>query len=243
MGEEAEDVLTSLRLKAEQASEYSQVKARLDSHFVVRRNVIFERAKFNQRQQAVGETADSFITALYCLAEHCGYGELYSEMIHDRLVVGLRDKKLSEQLQMDPELTLEKAVTRVRQSELVKKQQDILRNNFKGEIACSEVDNVHVRHKTFEKFKQRSGKSPSHKIHQTTHNGQTQCKRCGREAHSMSQCPAREAVCNFCKKKGHYAKVCRRKTVGEIKTAGETQQDTAFLGLVSTDDLDAPWLV
>ncbi|KAG1937342.1 interleukin-1 receptor accessory protein-like 1-A [Pimephales promelas] len=37
------------------------------------KNVIFERAKFNQRQQGMGESADSFHTALHCLAEHCGY--------------------------------------------------------------------------------------------------------------------------------------------------------------------------
>lgn len=52
-----------------------------------RRNPIFERAKFNQRRQEEGEPVDSFITALHCLAEHCGYGELHDEMIRDRLVV------------------------------------------------------------------------------------------------------------------------------------------------------------
>ena len=58
---------------------------------MVRRNVIFERAKFNQRQEEQGETVDSFITSLHYLAEHCGYGQLHDEMIRDRLVVGLRD--------------------------------------------------------------------------------------------------------------------------------------------------------
>lgn len=86
---------------------------------MVRRNVIFEHAKFNQGQQEVGENADSFTTFLYCLAEHCGYGAWNSEMIRDRLVVGIPNKRLTEQLQMDPELTLEKVVM----SELVKKQQ------------------------------------------------------------------------------------------------------------------------
>ena len=38
----------------------------------------------------------------------------------------LKDKKLSEKLQLDSKLTLEKAVTQARQSETVKKQQDIL---------------------------------------------------------------------------------------------------------------------
>lgn len=36
------------------------------------------------------------------------------------LVVGLRDLRLSEQLQTDPELTLVKAIAKVKQSELVK---------------------------------------------------------------------------------------------------------------------------
>ena len=33
----------------------------------------------------------SFITSLYCLAEHCGYGMLHDETIRDRIVVGLWD--------------------------------------------------------------------------------------------------------------------------------------------------------
>lgn len=57
--------------------------------------------------------------------------------------MGLRDKKLSEQLQIDPDLTLEKAVTKIRQSEQVKKQQDMLKNHFKAEVS-SEVDAVSV---------------------------------------------------------------------------------------------------
>ena len=48
-------------------------------------------------------------------------------MIRDKLVVGLRDAKLSEKLQFDSELTLEKAVNQARQSEAVKKQQHILK--------------------------------------------------------------------------------------------------------------------
>ena len=101
---------------------YGTVKDKLEAHFVTCRNIIFERAKFNQRQQEVGESADSFHTALHCLAEYCGYGALQDEMVRDRLVVTLRDKRLSEQLQMDPELTLEKAINKARQSEQVKKQ-------------------------------------------------------------------------------------------------------------------------
>lgn len=226
--------MTSLRLTPEEASEYNSMRAKLEAHFVVRRNVIFERAKFNQRHQEVGESAEGFITALHCLAEHCGYGALHSEMNRDRLVVGLRDKKLSEQLQMDPDLTLEKAVTKVRQSEQVKKQQDMLKNNFKAEVS-SEVDAVSVSGK----YRQQRAKVPAQRSRE-----HAQCGRCGREAHSVQQCPARDATCNSCKKRGHFAKVCKSNTISEINTADiESEEDVAFLGSVNANDSGAPWLI
>ena len=90
---------------------YGTVRQKFEGYFVKRRNPIFEWAKFNLHKQEEGEPIDSFITALYCLTKHCGYGALHKEMIRDRLVVGLFDASLSEKLQMDAELTLEKAVT------------------------------------------------------------------------------------------------------------------------------------
>ena len=66
------------------------------------------------------ETVDNFITDLYNLTEYCEYGALRDEMILDRLVVGLRDLKLSEKIQVDADLTREKAVNALRQSETVK---------------------------------------------------------------------------------------------------------------------------
>ena len=48
-------------------------------------------------------------------------------MICDRLVVGIRDRKLSERLQLDDNLTLDEAVRQVHQSETVHQQQSLLR--------------------------------------------------------------------------------------------------------------------
>ena len=91
MGDDADDILRSFRLSDEDSKKYDVVKEKFDSHFVKRRNVIYERAKFNLRKQEEGEPVDSFITALYGLAEHCGYERLHDEMIQDRIVVGIRD--------------------------------------------------------------------------------------------------------------------------------------------------------
>ena len=65
--------------------------------------------------QEEGEPVGSFITMLsYWLAEHCNYSDLNNEMIRDWIVVGLRDSNLSERLQTDLELTLDKAITLTR---------------------------------------------------------------------------------------------------------------------------------
>ena len=70
---------------------YDVVKEKFEGYFVKRRNVIFERAKFNQRRQEPGKHIDSFIMPLHCLAKHCGHDDLHNQMIRDRIVVGLQD--------------------------------------------------------------------------------------------------------------------------------------------------------
>ena len=70
--EEGENLLHSTNI-TEEMKEYSSVGQKLNGFFQVRKNVIFERAKFNCRSQLAGETADQFIASLYNLAENCSY--------------------------------------------------------------------------------------------------------------------------------------------------------------------------
>ena len=65
MGEKAVDIFNSFNLKADEAKTYKTVLDKFDSHFVISRNIIFERVKFNSRRQEAGETAEVFITTLH----------------------------------------------------------------------------------------------------------------------------------------------------------------------------------
>ena len=58
--------------------------------------------------------------------EHCEYGGLKEEMVRNRIVDGIRDSALSEKLQLDSELTLEKTKKLVRQKEAVHEHQQFL---------------------------------------------------------------------------------------------------------------------
>ena len=89
MGTEADDILHSFHLSQEDAKKYNTVKEKFEAYFVNKRNVIYERARFNQRTQQPDEPVDSFITDLHGLAEFCEYGALHDQLIRDKIVVGI----------------------------------------------------------------------------------------------------------------------------------------------------------
>uniref|UniRef100_A0A1X7UX01 Retrotransposon gag domain-containing protein n=1 Tax=Amphimedon queenslandica TaxID=400682 RepID=A0A1X7UX01_AMPQE len=93
----AEDTLTSTNPTAAERKDYDKVVKKFEELFKVRKN----------RCQGSEEPVEQFITSLYSLAEGCEYGDLRETMIWDRIVVGIRDKALSESLQIDTKLTLE----------------------------------------------------------------------------------------------------------------------------------------
>lgn len=130
MGPEADDIFASFELNDENKKKYAKVKDKFDNHFIVTRNVIFERSKFNKRKQEDSVNVENFVTSLYTLLEHCGYNDLREEMIRDRIVVGIKDAKLSVKMQLDPDLTLKKATNMARQSESVRKQHSLVRNDL-----------------------------------------------------------------------------------------------------------------
>lgn len=162
---------------------------------------------------------------LYRLADNCDYGALRDEMICDRLVVGIRDMALSQQLQLDAELTLEKAKTKVRQREAVGEQQRELKGDPTSLAAFGACR--HTR-----------GKWPTGPPHRSSNpKGRTKkCMHCGNKPHPRAKCPAKDATCHRCGKQGHYGSQCRTKRVAEITDAREeTSPDTAFLDTVDSE--------
>ena len=135
------------------------------------------------------------------------YGEIKDEMI--------RDESLSECLQMEVDLTLDKAKMLIRQREAVQQQQ----GRLKGE---NEIEAVNVRHK-----KNRTGKTqkrtlnPNQTVTRQPVPDQSQmrtCKRCGKGSHPCQLCPAEDMICYCCNRKEHYSCKCLSRTMGEITT-------------------------
>lgn len=217
LGGDAEDILAASTLTKEEQENFEKVIDMLENHFIGKRNIIYERARFNQRRQEPGETVEAFVTALHRLVAHCGYGALKYEMVRDRLIVGLQDAKLSETLQSYPDLTLETAVQKARQTEAVRKQKAVVRQELLSGEASVDALRKAGKGAPPELLKQ---KRPS-----TQRKGHQGCSRCGgHEKHDRINCPASKTKCHSCGKKGHWEKMCRSKTLREVKEGAAPEQ-------------------
>ena len=205
LGKEGKDILTSTNISEDDRKKYDCVLASFDGVFKVRKNVIIERAKFNKCSQLPDEPAEQFIANLYNLASDCNFGDLKNELIRDRIVVGIQDASLSERLQMDPELTLEKAKTLVRQREAVCEQQQALKG--KKMEAPSLIDAM---------------SHTSHHKRQITSEPLKKCIRCSKNPHPHDACPAKDVTCKKCQKKGHFAARCLTKAVHNVEQDSPT---------------------
>ena len=162
---------------------------------------------------------------------------MHDELIRDRIVVGIRDITLSEKMQMDPKLDLAKAANYARHSEAVKKQQATVRGTPTLTSTLTD-DTINTVRKGKTQYKP-SGRAPR-KSDRAQGNQpsftkkDTKCSRCGKSPiHSKQQCPAREAICHYCSKKGHFESVCRSKhTIGDISDDGE---DLSFLDTIHSE--------
>ncbi|UYV80371.1 K02A2.6-like [Cordylochernes scorpioides] len=167
---------------------------------------IFRTFKFEKEEEAT--KIDSVLKAFdshFCSSEFEGLPE---QLIRNRIVVGVRDKALSERMQLDSELTLEKAVKMVRQQEAVRHQQ---------------------------KQSPKQQQQPSRKKEKSAKT-RSRCPKCGGFTHREGQaCRAEGQRCNLCSKTGHFANCCpdKQAKTAEVKAVSELDEEIGFLLEVS----------
>ena len=197
---------------SDEEKDYTTVLLKFDEFFKVRQNVIYKRAHFNRCSQLEGVSTEQFIMGLYRLADNCDYKTLRDEMIRDRLVVGIWDQRLSERMQLDATLNLEKAKKMACQHEAVHNQ------------------SMDLTAWTSQYNKPKTGGRPERQGDKRT------CTRCGKEAHQRQQkCPAMAATCRNCQKKGHYCQQCffLKHSARSLSEFEEQDLDSLFLHTIT----------
>ncbi|XP_073237564.1 uncharacterized protein [Porites lutea] len=201
MGNNAADIYDSFKLVGEDIL-YANVKQKFKDHFKGKVTLVFERTQFVRRFQQDKELVLTFIEELQKRADLCSFGDLRDQMVHTQIIAGLRDSNLRRRLMANDNLTLDQVIKEVKSAEITKHQDQILQNNS----SSADISEVHDR--KVPENKRRSPK-PKH-FGGSLKTKQKSCYRCGAQpGHPPQHCPAKDATCNACNKKGHYSKVCK----------------------------------
>ena len=155
---------------------------------------IVQRFKFNTRTRAQGETVAAYVAALRELAKHCQYGASLQEMLRDRLVCGVNHEAIQKRLLSEKDLTYKKAYSVAQAIEVAEKDTKHLKSGATG--TAQQI--------LYHEKGCKDGKFPP------PGTGQKTCYRCGGN-HLAPACKHKDIECNFCRKKGHLARVCRSK--------------------------------
>ena len=70
---------------------------------------------------------------------------------------------------------------------------------------------------------------------------QKRCTQCGKDQHPRNACPAKEATCRKCQKKGHFAVMYRSKILHNIKQDNPTL-DSFFLDTIHDTEDSTFWM-
>lgn len=168
---------------------------------------MMQRFHFYNRFQKGDESAESFILSVKLQAELCNFQQFKETAIRDRLIMGMLDKELQKSLLMSEELTLAVIEKKLLSSEVANKQTRAMTGELK-------TDQVHsVKSRLGDKVGESSREYRSRYDNQYgSRNFNRNDKRVSFRARSPSGHRARRsyanAVCNYCKKKGHLRRDC-----------------------------------
>ena len=185
MGNEADEILKTFNLTDEESSSFDTILARFDEYFKPKKNIIRLRRIFNRRLQEE-EDIEIYIRSLYSIADDCSFTDK-KEKIRDQFVAGIRDEELAEKLELmylhnSKKFTLESVL------EYARTYTDVKKGRSKDTASQHDVNFVR--------------KDPKKYF--------TNCNYCG-SSHTKNKCPAFGKQCAYCKKKNHFASVCRSK--------------------------------
>lgn len=182
-------------------------------HFIVKKvHPADHRHRFFTRKQRANEGIREYMTSLKTLEAACTFPALHKcttcgdtcmglakalreERVRDQFVEGLYDKDMREQVlaQTYEDYSLDKVKNICLAKESCKASSML---EEPSSLCKTELDDLN-------NLKGRQSESRQSK-------DERKCWNCGKPRHPRNDCPAQDATCRNCNKKGHFAKCCRR---------------------------------
>lgn len=230
IGEEAREVFSTFTgWTAEGDDEkIKPVLTKFEEYCQPRKNIPFERYRFNRRSQESGETYDQYRTALRKLGDNCNFQTITpDEILRDRLVFGISDSKVRERLLREADLTLAKTDEICRAAESMSLQMKIVEENASTYVHTVKLGKEQLK-------SQESDKPVAYR----------ECWNCGyRHEHKKETCPAFGKTCNKCNKKNHFAAKCRSKLPQKVVRTIAVDEESEEVFQAGQGNLDDTQLV
>lgn len=226
MGSKVNTVLDSMNKKESELLSYEEAKKFFDDYYTKTNNIRYERAKFNLRNQHESESASEYIGEIVDMGKKLKYGALTDELIMDRLVVGILDKRLSRTLQLDSSLSLQSTIDKIMQSEAINKQSKELSHSQ----STSGIDKISRKKSKVKTLQEKTHIPLQEKVY-------VQCGRCGsKPSHTLKDCPAYRSVCNKCNIRGHYSKMCQTAKLNEIEefSTSSSSSESSYIPVIKS---------
>ena len=189
----------------------------LQSIYVKPKNEIFARHLLHIQKQTPGETLDQFAQNLKHLSKDCNFRAVSAEeyrddIIRDAFINGLYSTHIRQRLLEEKQLDFQTAFNLARSLDMAQKQSQSYNmptnpcgSTTKQEVTCN--SDFHIT---------------------SAVNGE-KCFFCGRTRHPRLSCPARDATCRACGKKGHFQTVCRSTKIKTVASTCNSSLSSVFI--------------
>ena len=178
-------LLKSLVAPAKPGSKsFDDLVKQLSEHYDPTPSETVQRHKFHTRDRREGESVATFVSELRSIATFCNFGVSLDQMLRDRIMCGIMNKRIQDRLLSESKLDFKKTM----------------------EIALS-LEEADKRAKELN-----PSSIPREGVHQVKVSGRNDsfvCHRCGLKGHKAPACRFKDTKCHNCGKVGHLKRVCR----------------------------------
>jgi len=184
--------------------DYDSANGTLKELYVKPKNTIAVRHELLTCKQLTGESIDNFVVRLKRLSQECECqavsAERYGlELMRDALT-GIQSQVIRQRLLEERALSFEDAFRKARAMELAFKNSEA----YQGTTCSARLVETQEQRGDDDQDMADSNHLRAGSVKQP-------CYFCGNARHPRQNCPAKDAVCNFCQKVGHYFKACQKR--------------------------------
>ena len=209
-------VSPSIFQQIKDCAEYDTAIKMLQVLFINARNEIFVYHLLATRRQAPAKTPEEYLQALKTLSKDCNFKNVmaaqYCEEIRDAFITGLQSNVIRQRLLENKTLDLNTMFDQARSLESAVKSSKSYTVSDPPVNAAVPASSPLVADEQETSVLAATAESEGHN-----------CYFCGNNKHPHLKCPACNATC---KKKGHFAKVCRSKAISRRKFSAATWSPT-----------------